>query len=246
MTIGGWPSGDDDVFPALRVPRLRRARRQDRKHLVLLAGLLVAILAAGCGGDDDEPSSATATQRNTTTSVIGNDEATSTSEETATTATVRNTTTSMTGNDEATPTSHESATTASGTGNRPVEAEEVAFEDLRRDPDALIGHTVEVEGKVFFEVTCPPPPPGGQAGPCSLNGFLAAKEVTFLGPAEVRDAFRLMENGQLVSCVDAEGTGACAGWENGRLYRLVATVERRPLGSQAHEIALDVSSRTPL
>jgi hypothetical protein len=122
---------------------------------------------------------------------------------------------------------------------------EVPFAELRSQPEKFVDETMSLVGKVFFDVNCPPP--GGGSALCTLTGYLASEDLEDLGPAEVQQAFPIVEDGQLVSCHDTAGTGACPGWGNGRRYRVVATVKHRVLGGRETDaIELHVQEKAAL
>ncbi|MGR0318101.1 hypothetical protein [Agromyces sp. ZXT2-3] len=111
------------------------------------------------------------------------------------------------------------------------ETTEASVADLVADPEAWLDRRVEVEGKVFFLAQCPPP--GAEATPCVLVGYLADPERGTLIAADVDEALPLAEDGALVTCTEpGNGAGACGDWVREATYDVDGTLERQMLDGQ--------------
>ncbi|WP_400999243.1 hypothetical protein [Agromyces sp. GXQ0307] len=103
---------------------------------------------------------------------------------------------------------------------------DASVDDLVADPEGWLDRRVEVEGKVFFLSQCPPP--GAEATPCVLVGYLADPGLGTLIAADVDRAIPLAEDGALVTCAEpGNGAGACGEWVREATYMLQGTVERQ-------------------
>ncbi len=122
-------------------------------------------------------------------------------------------------------------------------AVEASVDDLVADPDAWLGERVEVVGKVFFLAQCPPP--GAEATPCVLAGYLADPERGVLIAADVDEVLPLAEDGALVTCHEpGNGAGACDDWEREATYTLGGVLERQTLaGQERSKVQFDVLER---
>lgn len=112
------------------------------------------------------------------------------------------------------------------------------------DPEAWRDRRVEVVGKVFFLAQCPPP--GAEATPCVLVGYLADPGLGTLIAADVDQALPLAEDGTLVTCTEpGNGAGACGEWVREATYTLGGTLERQTLaGQERSKVQFDVVERS--
>jgi hypothetical protein len=138
-----------------------------------------------------------------------------------------------------------STSQSGGTLGATSDPEEVSFDDLFSRRHELVGRAVEVVGTVHFVANCPPP--GGQSGPCVLNGYFAEPDRDFLPFGDVGEAFPITEGGVRVSCGQAAASGgACPGWEPARNYEILAMVEAQVSGGrQTEQVELGVTRKTP-
>jgi hypothetical protein len=201
----------------------------------VLAASCVLSVVSGCG--DTEGPAADPDGRSSS----------STTASTSPSSTTRGPSTGSSGDADTTGSTGATSTTASTDAQGSDAAgEEMSFEELFARRQDLVGDTVEVEGKVFFDTNCPPP--GSQSAPCILNGYLADPSLTTFSSAATEMALPLSEGGAVVSCSVGTSPGSgCPGWEHGRRYRVVAEVQHRISGGrETDQVELAVKDKTAI
>ena len=190
-------------------------------HARALAALLLITLAvAACGSSGSDVSARKVDATSTTSAHTTNaaSDSTGNAEETTSSSTTAKPTTT---------TPNGSPTTATQRSSGDV----LTFDELWSRRDELAGTSLTVDGKVMFNLTCPPqmPEPGG----CNASAWLTGDGVDDLGPDPSSHAMRLYDDGAAVSCASDQSTGLdCRGWRQGGRYRLDGVPDHEVAGGR--------------
>jgi hypothetical protein len=126
----------------------------------------------------------------------------------------------------------------------------LSVEELLQRREDLIGKEILVQGKVLFDVICPPvtPQPYPKNAPCVATGYLVDRHTSAILPYQQNVAILLYEDGFRVGCTAPIGTPpSCNDWKHEQEYVIRGVMGYEILGGRLSNIPiLEVLSKTPL